>query len=57
MTCDSDRPIYQILQGVKSGGGAAYLLSVARLIACKDASRFETFPCLWPPSAAFYKLL
>jgi hypothetical protein len=34
-----------------------YLLSVARLIACKDASLFEAFSCLWTPSSTFYKLL
>ena len=34
-----------------------YLLSVARLIACKDASLFEAFSCPWTPPLAFYKLL
>jgi hypothetical protein len=34
-----------------------YLLSVARLIACKDASLFEAFSCLWTPSSTFDKLL
>jgi hypothetical protein len=34
-----------------------YLLSVAGLIACKDASLFEAFSGLWPPSSPFYKLL
>jgi hypothetical protein len=34
-----------------------YLLSVARLIACKDASLFEAFSCPWTPSSTFYKLL
>jgi hypothetical protein len=35
----------------------AYLLAVVRLIACKDASLFETFSCPWTPSSTFYKLL
>ena len=33
-----------------------YLLSVAGLIACKDASLFEAFSCPWTPSSTFYKL-
>ena len=28
-----------------------YLLSVAGLIACKDASLFEAFSCPWTPSS------
>ncbi len=43
--------------GVKSGGGTAYLLSVAGLIACKDASLFEAFLCPWTPPSTCYKLL
>jgi hypothetical protein len=42
---------------VKSGGGAAYLLSVAGLSACKDASLFDAFSGPWIPSSTFYKLL
>jgi hypothetical protein len=34
-----------------------YLLSVARLITCKDASLFEAFSCRGTPSSTFYKLL
>jgi hypothetical protein len=34
-----------------------YLLSVAGLIACKDANLFEAFSCSWTPSSTFYKLL
>ena len=34
-----------------------YLLSVAGLIACKDANLFEAFSCPWPLSLTFYKLL
>jgi hypothetical protein len=34
-----------------------YLLSVAGLIACKDANLFEAFSCSWKPSSTFYKLL
>jgi len=34
-----------------------YFLSVAGLIACKDASRSEAFSCLWTPPLTFYKLL
>jgi hypothetical protein len=33
-----------------------YLLSVAELIACKDANLFEAFSCSWTPSSTFYKL-
>ena len=33
-----------------------HLLSVAGLIACKDASLFEAFSCPWPPSSLFDKL-
>jgi hypothetical protein len=38
-------------------GGAVYLLAVAGLIACKDASLFEAFSCPWTPSSTFDKLL
>ena len=34
-----------------------YLLAVAGLIACKDASLFEAFSGPWTPSSTFYKLL
>jgi len=34
-----------------------YLLTVAGLIACKDARLFEAFSYPWPPSPTFYKLL
>jgi len=34
-----------------------YLLSVAGLIACKDANLFEAFSCSWPPPSTFYKRL
>jgi len=34
-----------------------YLLSVAGLIACKDANLFEAFSCSWISSSTFYKLL
>ena len=34
-----------------------YLLSVAELIACKDANLFEAFLCSWILSATFYTLL
>jgi hypothetical protein len=40
-----ERSISHTLWGVTSGGGAAYLLSVAELIACKDASLFDAFSC------------
>ena len=39
------RSIYHTLWRVKSGGGIVYLLSVAGLIACKDASLFDAFSC------------
>ena len=42
--------------GVKSGGDAVYPLSVAGLIACKNARLFEAFSCLWTPFSTFYKL-
>ncbi len=51
------RSISRTLSRLKSGGGAAYLLAVAGLIACKDASLFEAFSCSWTPPATFYKLL
>ncbi len=51
------RSIYHTLSRVKSGGGTAYLLSVAGLIACKDASLFEAFLCPWTPPSTYYKLL
>src|SRR5215831_2999866 len=35
----------------------ASLLSMAGLIACKDASLFHTFLCSRPPPSMFYKLL
>src|SRR5215470_17980540 len=37
-----------------AAGGAACLLSVARLIACKDASLFNAFSCPWTPPSTFY---
>jgi hypothetical protein len=33
------------------------LLAVAGLIACNDASLFDTFSCPWTPPTTFYKLL
>jgi len=51
------RSISHTLWHVKSGGGAVYLLIVAGLIACNDASLFDAFSCLWTPPATFYKLL
>jgi hypothetical protein len=44
------------LSRVKSSGGAAYFLSGAELIACKDVGRFAAFSCPWPPSSTCYKL-
>ena len=35
----------------------ASLLSMAGLIACKDASLFHAFLCSRPPPSVFYKLL
>jgi len=49
--------MYHTLSRVKSGGGAASLLAVGGLLACKDMSPFEAFSCLWPPSSTVYKLL
>jgi len=34
-----------------------YLLSIAGLIACKDASLFDTCSRPWTPPTTFYKLL
>ena len=39
------RAISQTLSRVKSSGDAAYLRTVARLIACKDANLFDTSSC------------
>jgi hypothetical protein len=50
------RSIYHILSRVNSGGDAVYLLSVAGLIACNDASLCEAFSCSWSSPAPFYKL-
>ena len=54
---NSGHSIYQTLSRVKSGGGAAYLLSVTDPIACKDTSLLEAFSCLCPPPTTCYKLL
>jgi len=54
---NSGHSIYQTLSRVKSGGGAAYLLSVAGRIPGKDVCRFEAFSGSWPPSSTFDKLL
>ena len=43
------RSISHPLERVKSRGGAARPLSVAGLIACKDASLFHAFLCSRPP--------
>ena len=51
------RAMYHSLSRVKSSGGAAYFLSGAGRIACKDVGRFAAFSCPWPPSSTFYKLL
>ena len=51
------RAISHTLSRIKSGGGAAYLLSVAGRIACKDVSLFDAFSCPWTPPSTFYKLL
>src|ERR1044071_1235924 len=48
--------MYHMLSRVKSGGGAAYLFSVAGRIACKDASLFDAFSGPWTSSSTFYKL-
>ena len=49
--------MYHILSRVKSGGGAAYLFSVAGRIAGKDASLFDAFSGPWTSSSTFYTLL
>ena len=49
--------IYQTLSRVKSSGDAAYLRTVARLIACKDANLFDTSSCPLTPPTTFYKPL
>jgi hypothetical protein len=51
------RSISQTLSRVTSGGGAASRLSVAGLIAGKDARRCEAFSGSWPPSSTFDTLL
>ena len=51
------RSIYQTSSRVKSSGDAAYLRTVARLIACKDANLFDTSSCPLTPPATFYTLL
>src|SRR5439155_22974726 len=51
------RSIYHTLSRVTSGGGTAYLLSLAEIIACKDASLVEVFSCSWTPSLTCDKLL
>ena len=43
--------MYRLLSRVQSGGDAVYLLSVARLITCKDARLCEAFSRLWRPPA------
>ena len=48
--------MYHILSRIKSGGGAAYLFSVAGRIACKDASLFDAFSGPWTSSLTFDKL-
>jgi hypothetical protein len=53
----SGRSISHTLSRIKSGGGAAYLLSVAGLIACKDVSFYAAFSCPWTPPSTFCKLL
>ena len=45
------------LSHVKPGEGAASLLAVTGLIACKDASFVEAFSCAWTPPSTFYTLL
>ncbi len=47
----------ETLSRVTSGGGAASRLSVAGLIAGKDARRCEAFSGSWPPSSTFDTLL
>src|SRR2546428_1870893 len=51
------RSIYRTLSRVKPGEGAASLLAVTGLIACKDASFVEAFSCAWTPPSTFYTLL
>src|SRR5262249_51926468 len=50
------RSMYYPLERVTSDGDAAYFLSVAGRITCKDASFFEAFLCPWTSSLTFYKL-
>src|SRR5262245_66690769 len=45
------------LARVTARGGAGARLSVARRIACTDASRCEAFACPWTPPSTFDKRL
>jgi hypothetical protein len=45
-----------VARQIQRRGGAAYLLSVAEIIACNDVSLFEAFLCPWTPPSTFYKL-
>jgi len=51
-----DCAMYHIVSRVQSGGGAAYLFSVAGRIACKDASLCDAFSGPWTSSLTVYKL-
>jgi hypothetical protein len=52
-----DRSISPMGSRVTSGGGAAYLFSVAGRIACKDARLFDAFSGPWTSSSTVYTLL